>query len=1420
MAVRTTSTEMFLALHGRTCRRDHEHRAIAGTVHVKGDRMSCSAYTERYTRKFSRYVAKNLIKIKQHMCVPVLVSHDDSRPDRSDAPCKRLRINSPSSSNPKSRMPPTPLEVLSGHLKRRRIDGKTTEGELAQSRKTELERLITVIKPRIPRVGKTEIKDPDLINQFQKIFPEKIIRRIMVCKGSDRTLAPPKDIVKNEAPYRIAAIVSRTDESVRVETDWEFWQELSNRQVVRPSHPARINITLFASNREPGKEGDQTESTRAERTVTGEDLPKPQHEVEDKTSGPTPSRVSANTPSQKIDLQSATHGSRFMCLSPEEKTFLIKLHQNLGHPSHARLSQVLREQGHEPSLSQGILDMKCSTCQNEQRPKIQRPATIKDDLDFNDKVGIDGIKYTAASGTPYHFYHMIDYGTNYHVACSSPGQSSQDAIEKVVTGWFQWAGAPLELHTDAGTEFTSREFANMLTQFNIKAVVAAPGAHWQIGKVERHGEILQTMLRKYEHDFPIKSYQDLQTALAHCTSAKNALSLRHGYSPDILTFGKTVRVPASVTSDYNLPSHLLADEETQEGILFRNKLARREAARKAFHMTDNDMSLRRAILRRTRPDRGMYHPGTWVMMWRQTPTTQGWFGPARVIQQEGQHCVWCNHMGNLIKISPEHIREISEQEKEQIPQKLHPIQDLELEQEPTRGTRRQTIIETIEVPEVPNNAQESGQSQGSIVRPPSSTPEEQPDQEPSEGPASGSPDDASEQAAEIDPANVPIPTDSGDELVCDHLLCVEGHDENSTDPDGHVGWKYEAAVTEQDIKAWKESEHPSEYLLVATSAKRDRTEVKLHQLSQEEQELFRQAKNKEIQNWLDTGTVSRIFRHQLSPQQILRCRWICIWKPLDEENAQTTEVNQKPNQKTHKPKARLVVLGYQDPQLETIPRDSPTLGKQSKMLLLQLVSSMGWTLRSFDIRAAFLQGKTQEGRTLAIEPVPELKTALNLKENQVCKLEKSAYGLIDAPFLWYKELDRTLRELNFVPAPFDPCAYILYQKDQQLPSGILGVHVDDGLCGGDQFFDQQIAKLEAKFPFGSKKTGQFTFTGVDIDQNPDKSIVMSQGKYISKIEPIHMSANRRTCLTEPVTSEEKHGLRALIGSLQYAAINTRPDLSSRLSYLQSEINKATVQTLHDANRVLHEAKRYKDTHIRIQPIPIKDLRFLMFSDASFASAKSPESHTGMIILATHKDIMENYQCPVSPLSWGCKKIQKVVTSTLSAETTSLQTSLDQLSWLRLYWTWLLDPKTNWRQPQKVFQNIPPPVSSTTHLAQMLPKAVAVTDCKSLYDLVTRTAQPNCQEFRTQLQARAIKDLLSEGVTLRWVHTGAQLADSLTKVMQNHFLRYTLQQGRYQLNDELQVLKQRADHRTRVQWLSSGCPADMKPTKSFEDFLGV
>ena len=462
---------------------------------------------------------------------------------------------------------------------------------------------------------------------------------------------------------------------------------------------------------------------------------------------------------------------------------------------------------------------------------------------------------------------------------------------------------------------------------------------------------------------------------------------------------------------------------------------------------------------------------------------------------------------------------------------------------------------------------------------------------------------------------------------------------------------------------------------------------------------------------------------------------------------------------------------------------------------------MRWTLRSFDIKAAFLQGKTQDNRTIAIEPVPEMRREMNMKDNEVCKLVKSAYGLIDAPYLWYTELDRNLKALNFIQSPFDPCLYILYRPNSSRISGILGVHVDDGLCGGDSFFEEQVRKLEKLFPFGSQKSQSFTFTGIEMNQLPDYTITMSQEKYITKINPIHIHPDRKSQLELPVTERERQDLRALIGSLQYAAVNTRPDLASRLSFLQSEVNKANIATLIQGNKVLHEAKRHKDTRVKVQPIPMEKIRFLAFSfsDASFASKKSPESHTGTLIMTTHEDIAKNHVCPVNPISWGCKKIQRVVTSTLSAETTSLSTTLDQLSWLRLYWGWIQNPKLDWKNTASTLQNLPQTYATATFKDQ---PSLAITDCKSFYDIVTRTAPPNCSEFRVQLQARAIKDFLAEGTIVRWVHSGAQLADCLTKIMDGHVLRHTMNIGKYCLHDEQAILKERACTRTRVKWLKT------------------
>ena len=215
--------------------------------------------------------------------------------------------------------------------------------------------------------------------------------------------------------------------------------------------------------------------------------------------------------------------------------------------------------------------------------------------------------------------------------------------------------------------------------------------------------------------------------------------------------------------------------------------------------------------------------------------------------------------------------------------------------------------------------------------------------------------------------------------------------------------------------------------------------MKLSTLDQGEKAEFQRAKEQEIQNWLKTGTISKILRHQVPQDQILRCRWILTWKSIDDEEKEKLKLT-----KNVKAKARLVILGYLDPKIDEVPRDSPTLGRHSKMLLLQLIASKGWLLRSFDIKAAFLQGKNQKGRILAIEPVPEIIKMMGLSPQEICKLEKGAYGLVDAPFMWFQAILEELLGLGFQQSPFDPCLFILRDLKSGQPDGILGLHVDDG----------------------------------------------------------------------------------------------------------------------------------------------------------------------------------------------------------------------------------------------------------------------------------------------------------------------------------------------------------------------------------------
>ena len=163
------------------------------------------------------------------------------------------------------------------------------------------------------------------------------------------------------------------------------------------------------------------------------------------------------------------------------------------------------------------------------------------------------------------------------------------------------------------------------------------------------------------------------------------------------------------------------------------------------------------------------------------------------------------------------------------------------------------------------------------------------------------------------------------------------------------------------------------WALLVTNAKKQRSEVRLSELTDTERAEFEVAKQAEVSNWVGTDTISKILKNQVPSDQILKCRWILTWKPLDQTGIDASNKSQR----THKAKARIVVLGYMDPNIENIPRDSPTMSKTSRMMLLQILATHRWAMESFDIKAAFLQGQPQTGRLIAVDPVPELRRALD-----------------------------------------------------------------------------------------------------------------------------------------------------------------------------------------------------------------------------------------------------------------------------------------------------------------------------------------------------------------------------------------------------------------------------------------------------------
>ena len=657
MTVLTTSQRLVSKLQGYRCKGEHEHQNIEGQTILQGNRMSRSSYSENYPRKFARLIAFTVCKIQKPREIPYRMDesvYTNEATEKPEPSSKRRRL----SLQARSKMSRTLEANQLPWGKRQRLVGKTTPPTEAIKLWEEVFQKVDQV---LPRVGKRDIVDPEILQKVQDLVTDKEVRYLVACRGSSRTIAPPSEIAIGEASFRKSIFTTRRDRQILVEEQWEAWEELAKRQLVRSSHASHINITMFACN--PSRSPEATERG------TESALPNSQGRAAQCPTNPEPTgREVTLSESQQCDVNNPQQPESFRSLPRDEQSALVRCHKNLGHPSPERLNTVLRQQGYRPEVAKAALEFRCSVCQAGVQPKSQRPSSLRDEMDFNDRISMDGVKWTNHQGQNFHFYHVVDRATNYQAACIAPSRSTTDTISNITNMWFSWAGAPSEMVVDSGTEFQSEEFRDFVQRYNIKLITTAPEAHYQNGKAERHGAVLQHMLKCFDTEHTIGNYQELQKALFWCVQAKNANSIRKGYAPEVLVLGKHTRMPGSICSDELLPAHLLADSDTAQGISFRRQLAYRESARKAFFSADNDIAIHKSFLRRSHPIQRQYSPGEWVMVWREGKGAyQGnWQGPMRVVVHESAQIIWTTMASKLFRTAPEMIRPVTAMEAKNI----------------------------------------------------------------------------------------------------------------------------------------------------------------------------------------------------------------------------------------------------------------------------------------------------------------------------------------------------------------------------------------------------------------------------------------------------------------------------------------------------------------------------------------------------------------------------------------------------------------------------------------------------------------------------------------------------------------------------------------------------------------------------------
>ena len=536
---------------------------------------------------------------------------------------------------------------------------------------------------------------------------------------------------------------------------------------------------------------------------------------------------------------------------------------------------------------------------------------------------------------------------------------------------------------------------------------------------------------------------------------------------------------------------------------------------------------------------------------------------------------------------------------------------------------------------------------------------------------------------------------------------------------------------------------------VVNQMRRKAVEVSERMLTDDELAQFQQAKDKEVRSYIQSHCFKLIPQeHRDKISNTVGMRWILTWKSLHDE------------QQGKKAKARAVILGYQDKSYEYKQTTSPTLSRAGRQAFLAFCAQQHFRVQKGDVSSAFLQGDLLgEKQGMWVIPTDEICKALGVAPGTATRLQRAAYGLVEAPLWWYKSVSGFLQSLGYTRLRSEPCLWI-YHDDQGKPRSIISGHVDDFLFGGsseDPMHLSLMAKIQKKFSWGTWEQTPFIQCGVKIQQHEDFGFTLDQDEFCATISKIHIARDRERQRDAATTDHEKSQMRAVLGSLSWLCGQVDFLHAADVGFLISTVPRSTIADLVKVNQLVE--------NVKLQPMKLKvhsmkkgePIDLIAWGDAAWANRPDNTSSTeGIVLGLAPRKLRDGDLAPVTLLGWHSAKIDRVCRSPACAETHAVVDAEDELFHLRYMWSELHHPIT------KLSQLSEDKVAGLT-------TGIVVTDSKNLYDKLNKdTPVIKGAERRADIEALSLKESSQRsGMMLRWVHSDAQLGNSLTKPSEKH-----------------------------------------------------